>query len=345
VGQFWLVHTISPSLPSIANPLEKLRILTLADPQGSLSDRFGKKWFIVTAGLIGVVGSAVSASAHATTTIVAGNVLTGVANAGCIMGVPAGQEVTPNRLRPWTMGFSQLLASCAVIAGTLAAGAFVKFHSWRWSYGLNAFVYAAAALLVLAFYHPPPPVLLRREQRSRRRRRHAAAASLLARVDHVGILLLTGSIAALLIALTWGGTTYAWSAGQVVAPLVVGCAGLGAFGVWEWRGTTEGIFDHRLFRDSRNFPILLLVCVVDGMLLLGVNVLFAQEVATLFTTDAMQIAATITPFLATSAFGCLPAGIIMARTKSYRTMLVGCLLWCSLFTGMSSRLVSSRVND
>lgn len=190
-------------------------------------------------------------------------------------------------------------------------------------------MYGTAAALVLAFYHPPPPGLLRREAGGEGR------ARLLARVDYAGILLLAGSIAALLLGLTWGGTTYAWGAAAVAGPLAAGCAGLAGFALWEWRGTAEGIFDHRLFRASRNFPILLLVCVVDGMLLLGVNVLFAQQVASMFTTDAVRIAATLTPFLATSAFGCLPAGIIMAHTKSYRAMLVGCLLWCSLFTGTS----------
>ncbi|CAK7205296.1 hypothetical protein SEUCBS139899_008065 [Sporothrix eucalyptigena] len=301
---------------------------------GSLSDRFGKKWFIIVASVFGIVGSVIAGSAHKTTTIIAGNVLTGLANAGCIMGVPAAQEVTPNRLRPWTMGFSQALASVAVIAGTLGAGAFVKYQTWRWSYYLNAFVYGTTTVLVTSFYHPPPPGL---------RRQRTTVGELLARVDYLGILLLTGSIASLLIGLTWGGTTYAWHAAPVLATLIVGCVGLVVFGVYEWRGTAHGIFDHRLFQ-SRNFPILLFVCVVDGMLLLGVNVLFAQEIAATFTTDSVKIATVLTPFLATSAFGCLPAGIIMARTKSYRTLLVCCLLWCSLFTGLMALLNDKRLS-
>src|ERR1700753_1587189 len=240
------------------------------------------------------------------------------------MGIPAAQEVTPNKLRPWTMGFSQAFASIAVIAGTLAAGAFVKFHSWRWSYYLNAFVYGASAILVCVSYFPPPTGL---------RRQGREVRELLMKVDFIGIILFTGSIASLLIGLTWGGSTYPWNSGHVVSTLVMGCVGLLCFGLYEWLAVSEGIFDHRMFY-SRNFPILLFVCVVDGMLLLGVNVLFAQQIAALFTQDPIKIATILTPFLATSAFGCIPAGWIMARTKSYRVMLVGALLWCSLFTGM-----------
>lgn len=52
--------------------------------KGSLSDRFGKKWFIVIASIIGIVGSVVSGSAQSITTIIIGNILTGLANAGCV---------------------------------------------------------------------------------------------------------------------------------------------------------------------------------------------------------------------------------------------------------------------
>ncbi|GAM43429.1 hypothetical protein TCE0_050r18235 [Talaromyces pinophilus] len=289
---------------------------------GSLSDRLGKKWFIVICSIFGVIGSIISGSAHRTEVIIAGNTLTGLANAGCIMGVPAAQEVTPNKLRPWTMGFSQAFASCCVIAGTLGAGAFVKYQSWRWSYYLNAFVYGTSATLVFFFYHPPPTSL---------RRQQGQLREILSKVDYFGIFLFACSIASLLIALTWGGDTYPWSSGKVIATLVVGCAGLVGFGLYEWLFTTAGIFDHRLF-ESRNFPILLFVCTVDGMLLLGVNVLYAQQIADMFTTDAVKIATILTPYLTTSAFGCLPAGFVMAKTKSYRVMLR--LSWAYAFSSL-----------
>lgn len=270
------------------------------------------------------MGSIVSGSAQKTTTIIIGNVFTGLANAGCIMGIPAAQEVTPNKLRPWTMGFSQAYASVAVIAGTVGGGAFVKFHTWRWSYYLNGFVYGASAVLVTAFYHPPPTGMRRQSGHTRK---------LLATVDYVGILLFTGSIASLVIALTWGGVTYPWNSPRIIAALTVACVGFLCFGLYERFGTKEGILDHRMFY-TRNFPILLFVCVIDGMLLLGVNVLFAQQIAAFFTTDAVKIATVLTPYLATSAFGCIPAGMFMARTKGYRVMLISALAWCSVFTGM-----------
>ncbi|KAF3761988.1 MFS general substrate transporter [Cryphonectria parasitica EP155] len=303
---------------------------------GFLSDRFGKKWFIVSAAAIGVVGAVVAGSAKSTMTIIAGQVLTGLANAGCIIGVPTALEVSPNKHRPKVQGFVMTLASIAVVAGTLAAGDFVKKYNqgWRWSYYLNACVYGCTSLLVLVFYHPPPTGL---------RRQNSSARSFLAKVDYIGIVIFTGSLASLLIALTWGGTTYAWNSKQVMASLIVGCVGLIGFGLYEAYGTSEGIFDHRLF-VNRNFPILLFVCAIDGMLLLGVNVLLAQQIAIVFNSDTLKVAEYLMPYLAISAFGCLPAGYIMSKLQRYRLLLVIALAWCSLFTGLMALLNPNRLN-
>lgn len=112
----------------------------------------------------------------------------------------------------------------------------------------------------------------------------------------------------------------------------MGCIGLVCFGLYERFVIKEGILDHRLFQ-SRNFVILLIVCIIDGMLLLGVNVLFSQEIYDLFTQNALQITVILSPFLITSTFGCIPAGWIMARTRSYHVLLIFALFWCSLFAG------------
>ena len=151
-------------------------------------------------------------------------------------------------------------------------------------------------------------------------------------LDYVGILTLSGSLASLILGLTWGGTTHPWKSAPVISTLVCGCVGLLALGLYESFVKKNGLFDHRLFAN-RNFPILLFVCTIDGMLLLGVNVLYSQEIATLFTTDGIRIAVILSPYLITSLFGCLPAGWLMTKTKSYRVMLVAALVWCSLFTG------------
>jgi MFS family permease len=236
----------------------------------------------------------------------------------------------PNKLRPWALGVSQALASIFVVLGTFMAAAVVRDNTgghggWRWAYYFNGIIYGCTALAVAVTYFPPPPRLGKGKHVLR---------DLLTKVDYIGITIMTGSFAALVIGLTWGGSTYAWDDGKIIATLVVGCLGLVAFGLYETFVVKEGILDHRLFQ-TRNFPILLVVCTIDGMLLLGVNVLFSQEIFDLFTQDAVQIAVILSPFLITSTFGCIPSGWIMWWTKSYRLLLAIALFWCSLFSGKS----------
>ncbi|KAI9651026.1 hypothetical protein NHQ30_001063 [Ciborinia camelliae] len=301
--------------PWIANG-SFLVVLALGPISGSLSDRVGKKWFMVCGAILGLVGNIIAGRAENIHQIIGGNILTGAANAGCIVSISAIQEIMSNRHRPWAMGFSQATASAFVVLGTFLSAAFVKMNTggaggWRWAYYFNGIIYGITAIAVALAYFPPRPRL----------GRHKMLKSITSEIDYIGILLISG---------------------QVIGTLTAGCVGLLIFGLYEALLITEGIFDHRLF-ETMNFPILLFVCTIDGMLLLGVNVLYAQEIYDLFSNNAIRIAVILSPYLITSTFGCIPAGWVMASTKSYRWMLVGALFWCGLFTGLMATVTSTRL--
>lgn len=54
------------------------------------------------------------------------------------------------------------------------------------------------------------------------------------RIDFSGNAIFITTITAVLLALTWGGTLYAWSNFRVILPLVLGFLGLGLFVAFEW---------------------------------------------------------------------------------------------------------------
>lgn len=80
-------------------------------------------------------------------------------------------------------------------------------------------------------------------------------SQLLHDLDVVGSLLIVIALALTLLALNWGGEKYAWSSATVLAPLLIGLASLVAFGIWEWKGRSDGIVDHRIFGLGRNFAV------------------------------------------------------------------------------------------
>src|SRR4051812_6944052 len=105
----------------------------------------------------------------------------------------------PNKLRPWAMGVSQMMASAFVVLGTFLAAVFVRDNTggaggWRWAYYFNGIVYGFTAVAILVSYFPPPPLL----------GRHQMLSAIRKQVDYVGILLMAGSFASLIIGLTWG---------------------------------------------------------------------------------------------------------------------------------------------
>jgi hypothetical protein len=69
----------------------------------------------------------------------------------------------------------------------------------------------------------------------------------LQQIDWGGCALVLAGCTLLLLALQWAGSTYVWQSAQVLAPLVIGIAILGFFGLYEWRLAHLPIIPLRLF--------------------------------------------------------------------------------------------------
>lgn len=48
-------------------------------------------------------------------------------------------------------------------------------------------------------------------------------------LDQTSNIIFVGAATSLVISLSWAGTTYAWTSGQVLAPLIIGLCGIAAF--------------------------------------------------------------------------------------------------------------------
>lgn len=57
----------------------------------------------------------------------------------------------------------------------------------------------------------------------------------LKQIDYLGSILTLAFSILILMALSWGGTQYAWDSAGVLAPLLIGVALLGAFLLVEWK--------------------------------------------------------------------------------------------------------------
>ena len=81
--------------------------------------------------------------------------------------------------------------------------------------------------------------------------------------DLVGAGLLALGVTPLMIGVIWGGVTAPWKSAQVLAPLLIGLAFLGALAFHQIRVKTDGLFHPELFQ-SRNLTLSMFGFFVEG---------------------------------------------------------------------------------
>ncbi|KAM7193989.1 putative MFS-type transporter YusP [Rhypophila sp. PSN 637] len=219
---------VSTALPSILDDLGKSEgwvwianayFLTMTAFQplfGQASNVFGRRYTTLLATLLFAIGSAVCGSARNLATLIAGRAIQGAGGGAISILIEINvADLVPLRQRPQYMSIILLAYTLAVCIGPVVGGVLVQRATWRWVFWLNLPVCAVALVVLFIFL--------------RTKYRKDTVRSSIKRVDLGGNALLVASVVAVFIALTWGGTQYAWSSWRTLVPLVLGLAGIGAF--------------------------------------------------------------------------------------------------------------------
>lgn len=188
-------------------------LATIAPLAGTIADIFGRRWTILTGGVLLIFGLLLYGTAHEVSQLIVSLPFSGAGAALLEINALAGvNEIAPNKLRGfytsmliWTiMPFFPLGIYAIEIA---------NHSTWRWNVWIPLAWYAIGLLMTFFFYHPPPREFL--GQRLTRGEKFA-------RIDYFGILLSTAGVVLFLFGLASGDYKAPWYSALFIVPLVLG---------------------------------------------------------------------------------------------------------------------------
>lgn len=190
-------------------------LLTLSAFQlffGRLYSIFNIKWTFLLALFVFELGSLICGVAPNSTALIVGRAIAGMGSAGLF----AGSFIilafnTPLEKRPLYTSMITAVYGIASVVGPLLGGVFTDKATWRWCFYINLPIGGVTAI-ALDFFLTAPPVAPRE---------HKSLRETIAHFDPLGTLLFMPCVVCILLALQWGGTTYPWSNGRIIALLVV----------------------------------------------------------------------------------------------------------------------------
>jgi MFS family permease len=282
---------------------------------GRLSDVLDRKYLAAGPPLVAFVGAVISAKATSMSMLIGGGILIGttLSTISIVQAIPS--EVLPLKYRALANGFAFLGGAVGGLIGSLGAGAVTNASAsgWRSIFWMQAAFHLATSAGLFLFYWP-----------KKMETERLSVWGYLWACDPVGSLLFVAGATLTLLALDWGGGTYAWSDAHVAAPLGIGLALLVAFGGYEWKGRSDGLLAHVFFRQNANFALSVFAFAVEGWIFYSaVNSVVPQIILNLgFQTDAWRISIRQLSYTLSSMFTSIPVTLYATYYKDLKSPLL-----------------------
>jgi EmrB/QacA subfamily drug resistance transporter len=280
---------------------------------GKIGDMYGRKGAFLSSIVLFLIGSALSGMAQNMDQLIGFRAVQGLGAGGLMVGVMAiiGDLIPPRERGKYT-GMMAGVMALAMIGGPLVGGTITDNWGWRWSFYINLPLGAVALALVSAVLHLP--------------RKRAQA-----RIDYLGVALLTVGITAIVLVTTWGGTEYAWTSARIMELIALGVVALIGF-VWWQTKAVEPVLPLHMFK-SRNFTLMSLIGFITGFVMFGATLylpLYQQSVQGASATNSGLL---LLPMLGAMLVTSMVAGRVTTSSGRYKVFPVagGALMIAGLY--------------
>lgn len=286
---------------------------------------FNLKWTFILTVIVFEIGSLICAVAPNSNAFIVGRAIAGVGGAGLSTGgtVIFAFCVEPKK-RPTLMGLIGVAYTIAAVIGPLVGGAFSENVTWRWCFYINLPIGGLALAMIFFFFRTP----------SAAKTIEADWKEKFLQMDPVGIVLAMGCIISFILALQYGGQSYAWDSSVVIGLLVGFVAILTAMVAWQFFQGDYAMLPRRLLRKrslwaSGIFQFFFAGCY---FLLLYYLPIYFQSIK---GTSAIQSGVNNLPLVIAGCLAILMGGIVVTKTRhAMPFMVVGAALTtvaCGLF--------------
>jgi multidrug resistance protein len=273
-----------------------------------LSDIFGRRpLLLISLGLF-LAGSLPCALADNMATLLTGRVIQGIGGGGIVALAQAiYTDIVPLRQRPKYFGIVLLAWAIGTMIGPVVGGAFTDMSTsgWRWCFWINFPLGGIAFILSFLLIRLQPassPLTLRQK---------------LLTVDYLGAFLFIASTTSLLIAISWGGNTYAWTSFRTLVPLVAGILGLLFFAAYEAYLAPYPFIPPSLF-PTLSSCLLFILALLYGLVLFMAVYYITFYFSAVKLVSATTAGANLIPALALALPSSIVTGLLMTRWGKWR---------------------------
>ncbi len=270
---------------------------------GKLSDIFGRKWLFLGGIATFLAGSMLSGLSQSMTMLIAFRAVQGV---GAGMMMPIAQAIIGDIFTPAERGKYQGLLMAvfgvATIVGPTLGGFITDNLSWRWVFYVNV-PFAILAMAVVFAVLPSHTALHKR-----------------ATIDWLGSGALIAGVVPLLLALSWGGSTYAWGSPQILGLLAAAVVFGTAFLLVERRAEAPTIpldlFRNRIFTTSA------IITFLTSMGMFGAVLYIPLFVQLVLGDTATSSGFVLTPMMLGLIVVSIASGLFLSRTGRYKILAI-----------------------
>ncbi|KAK9317359.1 major facilitator superfamily domain-containing protein [Lipomyces starkeyi] len=279
-----------------------------------------KMIFLASIGLF-EVGSVLCGAAPNSIAFIVGRAIAGMGSAGIQSGnIILIAHTVPLRKRPMYVGLIGAIFGVASIVGPILGGAFTDNVSWRWCFYINLPIGAVSVVILYLILHFPAidSVSIRQQ---------------IDQLDPLGTLCFLPAIVSLLLALQWGGATYPWNSGRIIALIVLAGVLLIAFSVIQiWKHDNATVCPRIIKQRSIFLGMLYALSVGGSMITLVYFVpLWFQAIK---GVSAVQSGINTLPLVLSLVIAAIISGATITRTGWYNPWMILCSVLMAIGAGL-----------